>query len=243
MGRLDGKHVLITGGARGMGAAEAALFVGEGATVCIADILDDEGEATAEALGEAANYHHLDVRDATAWAKTVEGCLRTYGKIDCLVNNAGVFKLGTLETTTADDWEFQIGINQTGVLLGMQAVAPSMREKQAGSIINISSIAGMMGTPTCIGYGASKWAVRGMTKSAARELAPFNVRVNSIHPGLIETDMLSLLGPPTDTMGEMVPMGRTASADEIADTALFLASDESKYTTGTEFVIDGGMTL
>jgi len=241
MGRLDGKHVLITGGARGMGAAEAALFVGEGATVCIADILDEEGEATAEALGDAANYHHLDVRDAEAWAKTVEGCLSKYGKIDCLVNNAGVYREGNLETTTAEDWEFQIAINQTGVLLGMQAVAPSMREKQRGSIINISSIAGLMGTQNCIGYGASKWAVRGMTKSAAKELAPFNVRVNSIHPGLIETDMLPLVGAP-DVMGALVPMGRTAHADEVADTALFLASDDSRYTTGAEFAVDGGFT-
>ena len=241
MGRLDGKHVLITGGARGMGAAEAALFVGEGATVCIADILDEEGEATAEALGDAANYYHLDVRDAAAWAKTVEGCLAKYGKIDCLLNNAGVYREGNLETTTAEDWEFQIGINQTGVLLGMQAVAPSMREKQRGSIVNISSIAGLMGTQNCIGYGASKWAVRGMTKSAAKELAPFNVRVNSIHPGLIETDMLPLVGPP-EAMAAIVPMERTAHADEVADTALFLASDDSKYTTGTEFVVDGGLT-
>ncbi|MGB1504143.1 MAG: glucose 1-dehydrogenase [Acidimicrobiales bacterium] len=241
MGRLDGKHVLITGGARGMGAAEAALFVGEGATVCIADVLDEEGEATAEALGDAANYHHLDVRNAAAWATTVEGCLARYGKIDCLLNNAGVYREGNLETTTAEDWEFQIGINQTGVLLGMQAVAPSMREMQRGSIVNISSIAGLRGTPNCIGYGASKWAVRGMTKSAAKELAPFNVRVNSIHPGLIETDMLPLVGPP-EMLGPMVPMGRTAHADEVADTALFLASDDSKYTTGTEFVVDGGFT-
>jgi len=116
-----------------------------------------------------------------------------------------------------------------------------MREKQGGSIVNISSIAGLRGTPNCISYGASKWAVRGMTKSAAKELAPFNVRVNSIHPGLIETDMLPLVGPP-EMMGALVPLGRTAHADEVADTALFLASDDSKYTTGTEFVVDGGFT-
>ena len=241
MGRLDDKVALITGGARGQGAAEARLFADEGATVVITDVIDDVGEATAAELGDAVAYVHHDVTDEAGWAAVVGGILEEHGRIDVLVNNAGVFHHGGALDTTLDDWNRVIAINQTGVFLGMKSVGPSMRERRAGSIVNISSIAGLSGTPMAHAYGASKWAVRGMTKSAARELAAHQVRVNSVHPGLIETPMMHELGGDAERLAAHVPMGRVAEADEVAALVLFLASDESVYCTGHEYVIDGGM--
>lgn len=242
-GRLVGKVALITGGARGQGASEAGLFVREGATVVISDVLDDLGAATAADLGEACSYMHHDVRSEDEWAAVVASVVEHHGRLDVLVNNAGIFpKGGVLETTKAE-YENVVAINQTGVFLGMQAAARVMKEQRSGSIVNISSIAGMQGSAGFIGYGATKWAVRGMTKSAAKELAAFGVRVNSVHPGIIDTQMLQTF----DSVGTglraalqaRIPLGRYAEAVEVAQMVLYLASDESSYSSGSEFIVDG----
>jgi 3alpha(or 20beta)-hydroxysteroid dehydrogenase len=246
-GRVAGKVVFITGGARGQGASEAGLFCREGAIVVIGDVLDTDGEATAHALradGFACTYVHHDVTSEAAWADVVAAIVATHGRLDVLVNNAGIFPRGGLLDTSLADWEKVIAINQTGVFLGMQAAARVMVEQRSGSIINISSVAGLQGTPGFIGYGASKWAVRGMTKSAAKELAPYGVRVNSVHPGIIETAMLHTFDEISpDVRGALnmrIPLGRTAEAVEVAQLVLYLGSDESSYSTGSEFVVDGG---
>jgi 3alpha(or 20beta)-hydroxysteroid dehydrogenase len=244
MGRLDGKVALITGGARGQGAQEAELFASEGASVVITDVLDDEGKQTAASIGDRATYHRHDVTREAEWSSVVEAILSEHGQIDVLVNNAGIVAISPLVMTTEEDYRRVIDVNQVGVFLGMKAVVPHMVERQTGSIINISSVAGLMGSPGMIAYGASKWAVRGMTKAVALEVASFGVRVNSIHPGIIETPMLEeferwgIMG----AVMERVPVGRKADAVEVARLALYLASDESAYSTGSEFVVDGGMT-
>ena len=244
MGKLDGRVALITGGARGQGAAEAALFAAEGATVFLTDVLDEEGEKTAAACGGV--YLHHDVTSESRWEDVVQAILKDHGRLDILVNNAGIFKLGSVVTTTLEDYRQVIEINQVGVFLGMRAVAKPMIERGSGAIVNISSIAGMQGSPGAIAYGASKWAVRGMTKSAATELGRYGIRVNSIHPGIIETPMLHQIpafeSGNADRWLRRIPAGRVADAHEVAKLALFLASDESSYSSGAEFVIDGGMT-
>jgi len=243
MGRLDGKVALITGGARGQGAAEARLFAAEGAQVVITDVLDDDGKQTAADIGSAATFHHHDVTSEAEWTGIVESTLAEHGQLDVLVNNAGILAIAPLTMTTEEEYRRVIDVNQVGVFLGMKAVVPHMVERQSGSIVNISSVAGLRAAPGMIAYGASKWAVRGMTKTVAREVAPFGVRVNSIHPGIIDTPMLEEFDKwgIKDRVMEMVPMARTAEAAEVARLALFLASDESAYSTGSEFVIDGGM--
>jgi len=244
MGRLDGKVALISGGARGMGEQEARLFAAEGARVVITDVLDDDGKQTAADIGAAATYHHHDVTRETDWTSVVDAVLAEHGQIDVLINNAGIFRFGATTTTTEDEYRQIIDVNQIGVFLGMKSVLPHMIERRSGSVINISSVAGLMGSPGMIAYGASKWAVRGMTKGAAKEVAAFGVRVNSIHPGIIDTPM----GQQFDEAGVMqivlqqVPVGRQAEAVEVARLALYLASDDSIYSTGSEFVVDGGMT-
>lgn len=241
-GRLDGKVALITGGARGQGEAEGRLFASEGATVILTDVLAADGQRVADEIG--GRFHEHDVRDAQTWAGIVKQTLADHGQIDVLVNNAGIFRIAGLAQTDETLWDDTVGINQTGVFLGMQTVAPSMTENGSGSIINISSIAGLRGAGIAIAYAATKWAVRGMTKSAAQELAPSGVRVNSIHPGIIDTPMFSTFsdaGIEEQTVSR-IPMGRVAEASDVANLALFLASDESSYCTGSEFVIDGGFT-
>jgi len=244
MGRLDDKICIITGAARGQGEAEARLFASEGASVWLTDVLDAEGEAVAADMG--GTYRHLDVRDEAAWASVVDDVMSTHGQIDVLVNNAGIFSRGRHFEISVDDFNRVMDINSTGVFLGMRAVSPHMRDAARGSIVNISSVAGMQGGINAFAYFTSKWAVRGMTKAAALENGRRGVRVNSIHPGLIDTDMLQtevLEGQDTDrTVNQFVPMGRTASALEVANLALFLASDDSSYCTASEFVVDGGMT-
>ncbi|NDH97389.1 MAG: SDR family NAD(P)-dependent oxidoreductase, partial [Actinobacteria bacterium] len=187
MGRLENKIALITGAARGQGAAEAARFIEEGATVVLTDVLDDLGRQTAAELGERASYLHLDVSGPDQWQRVVDQVIADHGRLDVLVNNAGIFEVVDMENTSLDLWDTMVAINQTGVFLGMQTAARPMKEAGSGSIINISSVAGLSGTPICHAYGATKWAVRGMTKSAAMELAPHGVRVNSVHPGIIDT--------------------------------------------------------
>jgi len=237
MGRLDGKVAIITGGARGMGAAEGRLFAREGATVYLTDVLVEDGQLTAKEAG--ATFIEHDVTQPDQWQAVVDRVVNEQGRVDVLINNAGIFQWADVLTTTLEDWNRIVAVNQTGVFLGMKSVAPAMIDAgNGGSIINISSIGGMRGAGTCFTYGATKWAVRGMTKGAATALAPHRIRVNSIHPGWIETPMTADF----PDLSASIPLGRSAGPDEVALQALWLASDESPYSTGAEFVIDGGMT-
>jgi 3alpha(or 20beta)-hydroxysteroid dehydrogenase len=236
MGALDHRVALVTGGARGQGAAEGQLFADEGAAVYITDVLVDEGKQTAAAIG--ATFLEHDVTDPDQWASVVARIIDEQQHLDVLVNNAGILHWATMTETPLDVWQRVVDVNQTGVFLGMQAVAAPMKEQRSGSIVNISSIAGFSGSAPCFAYGATKWAVRGMTKGAARELGPFGIRVNSIHPGIIDTPMME--GHDLDVLAKGAPLGRPASADEVAKLALWLASDESGYASGAEFVLDGG---
>lgn len=242
MNRLDDKVALITGGARGQGAAEAELFIAAGAQVVITDVLDAEGEATAERLGAACEFLHHDVASEDQWKSVVDTVVERHGRLDILVNNAGIFRTVGLIETSMELWTQMMDINQTGVFLGMRTAAPAMQANGSGSIINISSIAGMKSAAVAHAYSASKWAVRGMTKSAAVELAPSGVRVNSVHPGIIDTNMLQEFGGLRDSIEQRIPMGRVATADEVGKLVLFLASEDSSYCTGHEFVVDGAMT-
>lgn len=239
MGRLDDKVILITGAARGQGAAEARQAAGEGATVVVTDVLDAEGESVAQEIG--GSYHRLDVTSAGEWRQVVAAVVADHGRLDGLVNNAGIFRSEGLLNGSEDNFRLITEVNQHGVYLGMAAVAPQMRDQERGSIVNISSVAGMRGQRS-IAYVASKWAVRGMTKSAAAELAQYNVRVNSVHPGAIETDMLHNLGQETiDRLVRAVPMGRSAKPEEVGAVVMFLLSEEASYVTGAEIVVDGAL--
>lgn len=248
MGRLDGKVALITGAARGQGAAEARLFVAEGAHVMLGDVLDDDGEIVAKELGDGAAYRHHDVTSEDDWAAIVAATRSQFGRVDVLVNNAGVFRIVGMTATSLEEYMRIVTINQVGTFLGMKAVTETMIGQGSGSIVNISSIAGLTGSAGTIAYTASKFAVRGMTKVAAIELAPFGVRVNSVHPGYIDTPMLrdafgAFGGAETiEAAGAAVPNGRLATADDVAKVVLYLASDDSAYSTGSEFVVDGGLT-
>jgi 3alpha(or 20beta)-hydroxysteroid dehydrogenase len=244
MGRLDGKVALISGGARGMGEAEARLFASEGARVVIGDILEDHGRRVAAEIGdESARAVRLDVTEEDSWLDAVSATTEAFGRLDILVNNAGIFRIAPLAMTSAEEYMQVVKVNQLGVFLGMKSVIQAMIASGGGSIINISSVAGLIGGAAQTAYGASKWAVRGMTKTAALELASFGIRVNSIHPGLVDTELLRPLGIDFDSIAEgIVPAGRMATADDVAPLALYLASDESRYSTGSEFVVDGGMT-
>lgn len=243
MARLHGKVALITGGARGQGADEARLFRAEGAEVFITDVLEAEGVKVAAEIGATFMLH--DVTSEAAWKTVVDSMLARHGRIDVLVNNAGVFKLGRMLDTSTDDYDRIIAINQKGVFLGMRAVAPTMCEAKSGSIVNISSVAGLEGTQGAFAYTTSKWAVRGMSKAAAQELGRFGVRVNSVHPGFIDTDMMhqtqAAVAGKMDKALRFVPLGRTAEPMEVARLVLFLASEESSYCTNSEFVVDGGL--
>ncbi len=237
MGRLDGKVCLITGGARGQGAAEAARFVAEGATVYITDFRVEAGEDTAKATGAVFLEH--DVTDQDRWAAVVEQIVGQEGRLDVLVNNAGIFRKVPLIETTVELWDRIVSVNQTGVFLGMHTVAPPMIEQGSGSIVNISSVAGLEGSGA-FAYGATKWAVRGMTKCAAVDLGPHGIRVNSIHPGIIVTDMIA--GLPLEEAAQTVPLKKNGAPEDVAELALWLASDESRYTSGAEITVDGGLT-
>ena len=249
MGRLDGKVALISGGARGQGAAEASLFAHEGAKVVIGDILDDEGrqtEAQIAELGGDATYIHLDVTSAADWDNAVQTALDRYGRLDILVNNAGIGgqKVG-LEDTTSEFWDRTLDINAKGVFLGTKAAIPALRDSGGGSIVNISSTAALIaarsGNPS---YAASKGAVRLLTKSTALQHAPDNIRCNSVHPGLIVTAMTEeILADPERRhfYDNNIPLGRFGTVDDIANGVLFLASDDSSFVTGSEVVIDGGL--
>lgn len=241
--KLRGAVVLVTGAARGQGAAEARLFVEEGARVMIADVLDPEGERLAEELRGDAVFHHLDVGDEQQWADAVRRCEKDLGGLHVLVNNAGVVRFGPLASCSLEEYMEVVRVNQVGVFLGMRAATPLMTTAGRGSIINVSSIEGLSGMAGLGAYGATKFAVRGMTKVAALELAASGIRVNSIHPGAIDTPMLRGAVDAAELPSAMfaqVPLKRAGLSEEVAQLALFLASDDSSYCTGSEFVIDGG---
>ena len=249
MARLEGKVALISGGARGQGAVEARMFAEEGARVVIGDILDDEGrqtEAQLRELGYECTYVHLDVTSEDDWAAAVQVAVAAYGKLDILLNNAGILIRKNIEDTTEADWDRIFAVNAKGVFLGTKAVLPALRANGGGSIINISSTAGLVGSPNgSASYTATKGAVRLFTKSTAIQHAREGIRCNSIHPGPIETDMIAdTLNDPDNLALRMqrLPLGRVGKPSEIAYGAIYLASDESSFVTGSELVIDGGTT-
>jgi 3alpha(or 20beta)-hydroxysteroid dehydrogenase len=241
MGRLDGKVAVISGAARGQGEAEARLFVAEGARVVLGDVLDAEGQAVADDLGDAAVYTHLDVTDEAQWQAALALTEERFGPPTVLVNNAGILHFQVIHQTDPADFERVMRVNVTGVFLGIHTVAPAMSAAGGGSIVNISSTAGLQGLPFVAAYSTSKWAVRGMTKSAAIDLGHLGIRVNSVHPGGIDTPMVS--GMSNDApFYKRLPVSRMGRPDEVARAVLFLASDESSYTTGAELSVDGGAT-
>lgn len=239
MARLTGKVALISGGSRGMGAAHARAMLAEGAKVVIGDVLDEEGKALAEELGPDIAYVHLDVREPEDWRAAVAAAVDRFGSLNVLVNNAGIVNGNLIADFDHAEWQRIIDINLTGTFLGMQAATPAMIAAGGGSVINVSSVEGLRGSPGLHGYVASKFAVRGLTKSVALELAPHGIRVNSIHPGLIRTPMTA--GIPEDFL--QIPLGRGADPEEVSALVTYLASDESSYSTGAEFVVDGGLTI
>ena len=245
-GRLAGKVAIVTGGSRGQGPAEARRFVAEGARVLVADVVDDEGKLLADELGDAARYVHLDVTEEDEWTAAVAAAEGEFGSVDVLVNNAGILTFGLIDGLSTADLRRILDVNLLGTVFGMRAVIPAMRRAGGGSIINISSTEGLGGTPGYGAYTASKFAVRGVTKVAALELGHEGIRVNSVHPGAIDTAMVRSQGVDDDGMkalGKMVRgLKRVGSADEVAALVTFLASDESSYCTGAEFVVDGGAT-
>ncbi|MFT7597204.1 MAG: 3alpha(or 20beta)-hydroxysteroid dehydrogenase [Acidimicrobiales bacterium] len=239
-GRVEGKVTLITGAAQGQGEAEARLFAAEGATVVMTDVNAALGEAVAADIGATFLTH--DVSSAADWATVMERVVADHGQLDGLVNNAAIFERNRLVDTTEDQLRRMLDINVMSVFFGMQAAAPVMTEAAGGSIVNISSVAGLRGAPGSFAYGASKFAVTGMTKTASYELGAQGIRVNSIHPGFIDTAMLPDNQKVRDNMTKLVPLGRVAEAEEVARLALFLVSDDSSYTTGSEYVVDGGLS-
>ncbi|MDI3545609.1 MAG: cyclopentanol dehydrogenase [Rikenellaceae bacterium] len=248
MKRLENKVAIITGAAKGMGKEEAILFAKEGAKVVVADILKDEAELVANEIikngGEALGYK-LDVSKAKDWKKLAEDIEEKWGKVDVLVNNAGIFPASGIETATEEEWDRVMNINAKSQFLGIKYVLPAMKKAGKGSIINISSIAGLIGTGMAVAYHASKGASRLLTKTVAAELAKYNIRVNSIHPGIIRTQMVQDFLKDEESTRQILGttvLGRPAEAIEVAYGALFLASDESSFMTGSELVIDGGYT-
>lgn len=242
MGRLEGKVALVTGAARGQGEAIARLFVDEGAKVVVTDVLDEPGQAVAADLGANAVWTHLDVSKSSEWAAAVALGVKTFGKLNVLINNAGIFPSVPMLTMTEEQYMQVIRVNQLGTWLGMKAVAEPMREAGGGSIVNTASVAGVAGMPGLSAYVASKHAVRGMSKTAAAELAPLGIRVNSIYPGAIVGDSVGAGIDPAvlKAMFAHLPIKRPGSTTEIAKLMVFLASDESSYCTGSEILIDGG---
>jgi 3alpha(or 20beta)-hydroxysteroid dehydrogenase len=249
MNRLANKTAIITGAARGMGAATARLFVAEGARVVMTDVLDAEGESLARELGAAAQFMHHDVASEADWDKVVAATVRQFGGVDILVNNAGILMMRGIMDTSKQDFERVLGINLVGTFLGIKSVAPKIIERGGGSIINISSIDGLKGSNAVSAYSASKWGMRGLTKVAAMELGPRGVRVNSVHPGGIQTPMPTRAGQTPEAADATrkfykgVPIGRVGQPEEVARVSLFLASEDASYMCGAEIAVDGGMSI
>jgi 3alpha(or 20beta)-hydroxysteroid dehydrogenase len=241
-GRLEGRVAVITGAARGQGEAEARLFVAEGASVVLTDVLVDEVQAVAETLGEAAVALPHDVVDEAAWAAVVARATEHFGGLDVLVNNAAIHWIRPLLDETAEDLRRIMDVNLVGAVLGMQSVVPAMQARGGGAIVNISSLAAQGGFYGHTAYGATKWALRGVSRIAAVELGPLGIRVNSVYPGMVDTAMLPPAGDPgTDAARTAhVPLGRVGQVHEVAETVAFLASDAASYLTGAEIVVDGG---
>ncbi|WP_043765634.1 SDR family NAD(P)-dependent oxidoreductase [Algiphilus aromaticivorans] len=243
-GNLDGKVAVITGGARGMGAATVRRFVAEGARVLIGDVLDDEGTALAAELGEAARFVHLDVSSEAEWTAARDAALEAFGQIDVLVNNAGVLLFRTIQETSLDDYKRVLGINLEGTFLGVRIIGAHMLERGSGSIVNISSADGMKGANGLGAYCSTKWGIRGLTRVAAMEYGHRGVRVNSVHPGGVDTSMGNPFSEERAEVNKryhMVPLQRVGDPDEVARVSAFLASDAASYLCGSEIAVDGGM--
>jgi len=242
MARFTNKVVLISGGARGQGAAEARLLVADGARVIIGDVLEQEGKQLAAELGAAAVFVRHDVTSEADWAAAVDAAVSS-GGLHGMINNAGIFIPRPLMETDTALFERHVRINQLGCFLGMKAVVPAMKRSGGGSIVNISSVAGLRGSPQAFAYSATKWALRGMTKAAAIDLAADGIRVNSVHPGPIDTEMLTVRSREENARRlQQVPMKRMGTAEEVAQLVAFLLSDESAYMSGAEISIDGGVS-
>jgi 3alpha(or 20beta)-hydroxysteroid dehydrogenase len=243
MGKLDGKVALVTGGARGMGASHVQTFLDEGAKVVFGDVREDEGRALGEKLGDDCRFVPHDVTSEEGWAAIVEHTTSTFGRLDILVNNAGILGFQPVADMTVEDFRRFLDVNLVSQWLGIKYAGAAMSE--GGSIINISSVNGLVGSAGMTGYSASKFGIRGLTKSAALELAPRKIRVNSVHPGGVATPMVGIADgtePPTRGVMSRLPIPRFAQPREISNMVLFLACDDSSYCTASEFVIDGGMT-
>lgn len=242
MGRVQDKVIIVTGGANGMGETHVRLLASEGAKVVITDIDEKKGTQLAEEIGENAIFVKHDVSSESDWQNVVQEATEKFGPINVLVNNAGISPVTSIETMSLEDYQNVVNINQISVFLGMKSVISSMKETEGGSIINISSINGLVAG--VVGYTDTKFAVRGMTKAAAKEFARYGIRVNSVHPGIIDTPMVQN-SPAYDQIvaySKMVPLGRMSKPEEVSQMVLYLASDESSYSTGAEFVVDGGLT-
>jgi 3alpha(or 20beta)-hydroxysteroid dehydrogenase len=244
VGRLDGKVAIVTGGAMGQGAGICRAYVAEGAKVVIADVADDVGLILKEELGDAAHFAHLDVSDQAAWTAVVADANERFGPVSILANNAGILRFGSVEKMPVDEVELLFRVNQLGCWLGMQSVVPTMKANGGGAIINASSTEGLGGMANTVAYGATKFAIRGMTKGASHELGKYNIRVNSVHPGMIDTPMTRVHGGDVamEYGASKIPLRRVGHPEDVAPLYVFLGSEESSYINGAEIAIDGGVT-